>query len=160
MIVVSNASPIISLERIGQIELLNKLFTKVLIPEQVHAELTPPPHAAITPEWLNIEQLSDTKQLEEWRTKFRLGKGELATILLAKELSANLAIIDERKARQLAIKENLKVVGAVGILEESYRRNLIHDLRACYQNLLSSGTYIERRLLNASLQTFGLSQLK
>lgn len=163
MIVVSNASPIISLARIQQLELLHQLFAEIWIAEQVHSEVAAQPAGAqeiSSAAWIKVHELTDNDLLAQWRARFRLGAGELATILLAKELSAELAIIDEKKARQLAQKENLQVIGTLGMLEESYRRKHLHDLRTCYQGLLSTGTYIDRRLLNMSLRTFGLPVLE
>ncbi len=163
MIVVSNTSPIISLARIEQLKLLNQLFAEILIAGPVYSELVAQPASALelnsTP-WIKVHELTDNALLAQWRKQFRLGRGELSTILLAKELSVDLAIIDEKKARQLAQRENLRVVGTLGILEESYRRKHIHDLRMCYQSLLSTGTYIDRRLLNMSLQIFELPDLE
>ena len=40
MIVVSNTSPVINLAAIGQLELLNKLYGKIIIPRAVHHEIT------------------------------------------------------------------------------------------------------------------------
>ncbi len=163
MIVVSNTSPIISLAKIQQLELLKHLFAEVLISSQVYSELVAQPDKVpdiSSVPWIKVHKLADETLLVQWRKQYSLGRGELATILLAKALSADLAIIDEKKARQLAQKESLFVIGTLGILEESYRRKRIHDLRMCYESLLSTGTYIDRRLLNISLRTFGLPELQ
>jgi predicted nucleic acid-binding protein len=85
--------------------------------------------------------------------------GETATILLAQELSADLAIIDERLARGLARRLGLNVMGCVGILESAARKNLIKDLRSTYQQLLVKVTYIDRAILNRSLTLLKLPTL-
>jgi predicted nucleic acid-binding protein len=47
-----------------------------------------------------------------------LAAGEVSTVLLAKELEADLVLIDENKARRYAVSEGLLVVtGCIGILE-------------------------------------------
>jgi len=85
-----------------------------------------------------------------------LGAGETATILLAKEVSADLAIIDERTARGLATSVGLNVIGCVGILESAARKDLITDLPSVYHQLLASGSFIDRAILNRSLISFKL----
>lgn len=40
MIVVSNSSPLISLARIGRIHLLSSFYERILIPIEVHHEVT------------------------------------------------------------------------------------------------------------------------
>lgn len=54
--------------------------------------------------------------------KSPLGRGELWTIALAKEMNAELTLIDDFAARQLAEREGLTVYGCVGVLESAYRR--------------------------------------
>ncbi len=41
----------------------------------------------------------------------------MSTILLAKELGANLVLLDDYKARKLAKAEGLQILGSVGLLE-------------------------------------------
>lgn len=43
MIVISDTTPIISLLKAGQLELLQKLYNKVLMPQAVYRELTENP---------------------------------------------------------------------------------------------------------------------
>lgn len=162
MIVVSNASPLISLAKIKQLELLQKLFSEILITEQVHSEAAiagPGAQEIAGSEWIKVVALTDIDLLRKWRSLYGLGAGEISTLLLAKEYSADLVIIDEKKARQLARKESVRVVGTVGILEESCRRNYVKDLRTCYQGLIDTGTYINLNLLNLSLRSFDLPTL-
>ena len=47
----------------------------------------------------------------------RLGLGELSTVMLAKELRAEIALMDDLRARRLARENGLSVRGTVGVLE-------------------------------------------
>ena len=89
----------------------------------------------------------------------RLGAGERSAILLAKELSANLLLLDEWKARRIAQSEGLSVAGCVGILEAGARMGKISDLRLTYVNLLRQGVRIDLELLRKSLRRLGLAEL-
>jgi len=55
MPVVSNSSPLIALEQIGQLELLHSLFTEIVIPDQVAVETV----ASVQPRsWIRKQSLS------------------------------------------------------------------------------------------------------
>ncbi len=68
------------------------------------------------------------------RAKIGLGAGEVSAVFLAKEIRADLTLMDEWKGRRLASEAGLAVVG-VGILEELYRQGEIKDLRQNYLEL-------------------------
>ena len=90
-------------------------------------------------------------------TKTGLGAGEISAVFLAKELAADLNLMDEWKGRRLAVSEGLAVAGCIGILEEFYRRKEIADLRQVYQKLLRQNIRVDLRTLQGSLQQFGLA---
>jgi predicted nucleic acid-binding protein len=80
-------------------------------------------------------------------------------VLLAKELQADLVLMDEWKGRRLATESGLAVVGCIGILEELYRREEITDLREAYEELLRQGIRLDLRTLQVSLKRFNLPAL-
>jgi hypothetical protein len=163
--VVSNASPLISLARVGQLDLLQKLFGRVHLAAEVHYEVVVqgagrPAAAQINAAaWIDIHPPVSESELAEFRRLHPLGKGELASLLLAKAIRADLVLLDERAARLLAQHWGLSVMGVVGILETGYRRRLVPDLGETYRRLLNVGVYIEQRILNRSLNALGLDSL-
>jgi len=76
-------------------------------------------------DWIHVTPVRNSENLAKTISKIGLGAGEVSTAFLAKELAADLTLIDEWKGRRLATEEGLAVVGCVGILEELYRRNEI-----------------------------------
>ena len=100
MIVVSNASPLIILAKIGQLDLLKLLYGSVIVPVEVHREAvvpdTPLPGSTQIAQasWLDVRRLSNPGALSAAETQFSLARGELATILLAGELGADLVLLD------------------------------------------------------------------
>lgn len=165
MTVICNASPLIPLSKIGALHVLPELFGKLIVTTEVFHEVTvigagrPGANDVQSAPWIEVKSYTNAAQFARWRTQHGLGAGETATILLAQELAADLAIIDERTARGLARGLGLSVMGSVGILESAARKNVIADLRSTYQQLLASGTYIDRAILNRSLASFSLSTL-
>ncbi len=163
MIVVSNASPLISLSRIGQLGLLPKLFQTVSVAEEVFQEVTvagagkPAASTVAQAKWLLRKSVTAQPWFEASHPKF--GLGELHTIALAEMLRADLAVIDERGARRLAEGRGLNVMGCVGLLEVGFRRGLVGDLREMYQRLEQEGAFVSRAILDRSLSDFGLPPL-
>jgi predicted nucleic acid-binding protein len=165
VIVVSNSSPLITLARTGQLDLLPRLFGRVNIAEEVRQEVVvrgtgrPAAEAVGNAEWIQSHPAVSTEEMLRLRSLHPLGAGELATVLLARSSPADLAIIDERAARRLAQASGLAVIGCVGILEVGFRRGLVADLRWSYQELLIQGIRVDRQILNHSLATCGLRLL-
>jgi uncharacterized protein len=168
VIVVSNASPLIILAKLGLFDLPQRLFSSLVIAAEVWHEVAIQgaglPGAvelqqALQAGWVTVQPVANVGQLTIWQSQFALGTGELATIQLAKELAAAFALIDERRARLLAKAEVVSVLGTVGLLELAYRRGEIADLRQVYQTLLRQGARINRKILNQSLVPFHLQPI-
>ena len=107
---------------------------------------------------MEVRNLRNQAALTKARQEYALGAGEMSTILLAKELHATGVVLDDYKARKLASTEGLKVVGSLGLLEVSYLKGHLSDLRAVFAQLLTH-SYIDRRLLDRRLQSLGLPPL-
>lgn len=166
MKIVSNASPLITLARIGHLERLHTLYGFVHISTEVYNEVViagagiPGAAAVSKADWILVSPVHDTEGLIRMlATKSGLGAGEISAIFLAKELSADLILMDEWKGRKFAVEEGLAVVGCVGILEELFRRGEISDLRQVFGELLRQRIRVELRTLHTSLQQLGLPPL-
>jgi predicted nucleic acid-binding protein len=164
VIVVSNSSPLITFARIGRLELLRQLFGHIHIADEVYQEVAvrgagrPAAEAVRTAVWIEIHPAA-VPNLVGLQASRALGAGEVATILLCSELRADLAIIDERKARRRAQGSGIAVIGCVGILEIGHRRGLVPNIRDVYANLLTQGIRIDQRILDQCLLALGLSPL-
>jgi uncharacterized protein len=127
--IVSNASPLITLARVGQLESLGKLFAVVHISNEVYSEVViagagkPGALAVSKADWIRVFPVKDRQALAEATVAAGLGAGETSAVLLAKELQADLILMDEWKGRRMASEAGLSVVGSVGILEELFRRD-------------------------------------
>jgi uncharacterized protein len=165
VIVVSNSSPLITLARVGRFDLLRQLFEQIHIADEVYREVVvrgAGRAAAVTVAgamWVKTHPPASADEIRRLRSAHPLGNGELATILLARSLQADLALIDERSARRLAQANGLNVMGCVGVLETGHRKALVQDLRDVYQDLLRQGIRIDRQILDQSLLTCGMQPL-
>jgi predicted nucleic acid-binding protein len=165
VIVVSNSSPLIALARIGRLSLLATMFQQILIPAEVHHEVTiagkglPGAGEVEKSAWIQIKAQQLPPELSLATACQNLGPGERGAIFLAKGLSADLLLLDEWKARRVARAAHLPVAGCLGILEAGARRGLVPDLRQAYVDLLRQGIRYDMKLLQDSLTRLGLPKL-
>jgi predicted nucleic acid-binding protein len=142
-VVVSDTSCLILLSKIGQLELLQALFEKILITPEVAIEYT-----ETLPEWIHISE-SNSKLIPE--LDYKLDSGEATSIRPAKEKRATL-IIDELKGRRIAQQYNLKITGTLGILIKAKQFNRISTLKPLLDQLKDQGFRISNRLYNRALE--------
>ena len=80
MIVVSNASPLIILAKIGQLNLLKLLYGSVIVPVEVHGEVVVPgtqlPGSTQIAQatWLDFRRLANPEALSEAEAQFPLAR--------------------------------------------------------------------------------------
>lgn len=129
--VVCNASPLIAFEQIGHLDVLEPIFSVLLVPPAVVLEVAP---SVALPKW--IEQRALTQSVGPVILRASLGLGESEAISLALETSARLVILNDRPARRLAQALRLNVIGTLGILLAAKRRGLLAAVRPCLEALL------------------------
>jgi predicted nucleic acid-binding protein len=153
MLVVSDASPLNVLIRLGLADLLVALFKSVVIPASVAEELsrpaTPKPvrdWMANAPPWVSVR----VPTMPQAATPSR-HRGERDAIQLAQELKADAILLEEDKPRAQAAKLGLRVVGTIGILELAANQGQIDDLKMVHEKLRTTDFYISDKILNDSL---------
>jgi uncharacterized protein len=101
---VADSSPLISLARIGHFDLLPKLFERVLISTEVYNEVVvvgagmPGANQVSHASWIDVVPVRNAAALSLALKETGLGAGELSAVLLARELGADLVLLDECKA--------------------------------------------------------------
>jgi len=145
--VVVNATPVIALALINQLDLLRRLYGEALIPPAVRAEVlaggpgSPGFVELQRAEWIRVTDLQDPRRADLLSD---LDRGEAEVIALAQELNATLVIVDERLARRHVRRLGLKLTGTLGVLLKAKERGLIpvvscshfptaHCLRSCHE---------------------------
>lgn len=105
MTVVSNSSPLIAFDTIGESRLLPAIFGSVLIPPAVAREIAP--SFATLPPWLVVHGLSAA--LPPAVRRGSLGDGEREALALALEIQAERILLDDRAARRVGQELNLHI---------------------------------------------------
>ena len=139
MKVVSNASPLINLARIGQLRLLPRIFERLLIPEAVWQEVVvdgddqPGAKEILQAGWVERADVSNRQLVRSLRQE--LDPGEAEAIALAVEVNADWLLMDERLGRQTARHFGLGYIGLIGILKAAKQRGEIAALRPLLEQL-------------------------
>jgi len=159
MIVVSNTTPILSLYKISQLYLLRVLFGQVFVPMAVYNEITvrgkgKQGHDALdTADYICMKQVQNILATNLLRSQLDYGESE--SIVLAKELGADILVMDEKKARKVALANSQPVIGTIGILQAAKDKGLITDMKTHLDGLIANGIWIDRKLYQTVLQNSG-----
>jgi len=102
--IISDTSCLILLEKIGELDLLQKLYKNILVTQIIANE-----YGKFLPVWIQIENPKDLRHLILLETS--LDKGEASAIALAMEKEQCLLIIDDLKGRKLAKKLGVAITG-------------------------------------------------
>jgi predicted nucleic acid-binding protein len=153
MIVVADASPLIALSRVSRLELLRQMFGTLIVPEAVWNEVTAvaPGRAGVAEilhsSWIQHVPVKDAGLVRLLRQN--LGAGESEAIVLAREIQADVLLIDERLGRSAATRLGLTITGLVGVLIEARRSGLLPDAAEVVNALRSeAGFWISDELTN------------
>lgn len=131
MIVISDTTPIITLSKLKRLDLLQRLFGKIMIPYAVYNELTSNEQfqdeadAVDKAEYIEIVRVQDTKAVELLRRATGLDLGESEAIVFTDDYKAELLLIDEVKGRKIAKQMGLSVMGTIGILMTAYKEKFV-----------------------------------
>jgi len=144
--VVSNATPLIYLAKIGKIDLLRKVFKEVFIPEEVKVEAVDEGkklgekdayiiEKAINDGWLKVLTVVPID------VPVKLERGEIAVLSLAKSLGVKEVLIDEVSARTVARLLGLIPRGTIFILLKALEIKEVdfNEFLECLGELVNQG---------------------
>jgi len=159
--VISNASVLIGLSSIGMLLLLRERFPEsIVVPEAVWREVVdegadrPGAREVSAANWIKVQKVNDEGMVGLLRAE--LAEGEAEAIALAHEGNADVVLLDERDARQAAMRMGLKVLGTVGILLWGKQAGKLVSLREQLDALQFQGKFrISQRLYERVLLEAG-----
>ena len=135
MKVFSNAGPLMALGKLGQLELLYRLFGPVGLPTAVYQEVVIRGSQRGYSDALLIEMALHRKQLvvldvihddlPSEIASLPLDAGEKEAIYLATRVPNSLVLLDDLKAREEAKARKLAVKGTIGVMVQAYRNGLV-----------------------------------
>jgi predicted nucleic acid-binding protein len=108
-VIIADTSCLIILEKIGELNLLNKIFGQIIVTQEIANEFTKE-----LPDWFKIEEA--TNKTYQKILEASLDKGEASAIAYAIEQTDCLLIIDDFKGRKYAKQLGIKITGTLGVI--------------------------------------------
>jgi predicted nucleic acid-binding protein len=147
VIVIADTSPQNYLVLLDAIELLPRLYTRVVVPKAVLTELRDLQSPTVVLDWCaNLPAWVEVRSPRTIATEVAgLGYGEREAISLAMQTKTSLLLIDERKGTDRARALGLETIGLLGVLVE-FSEHHIADGHQIFQNLLKTSFLIAPNL--------------
>lgn len=138
-VVISDTSCLILLSKIEMISLLEKMYGKVYVTDIVASEYGEP-----LPEFIEIRRLKDNFHFSILDQE--MDAGEASSIALGLEIPGSLIILDDKKARKMALKLNIPHTGIIGILVQAKKIGKIEKVKPYLELLKKSGMWVSSEL--------------
>ena len=157
MIVISDATPIISLAKIDKLDVLSKFYNEVVLPQAVYDEVCSNPRYKSEAEmiqacaFIEIETITNNQSVKILRAA-GLDLGESEAIVLADSLPDSLLLMDERKGRQIASSMGIRIIGTLGLLLQAKKQGLIKDIKQLLDTLIDANIRISESLYQSILE--------
>ena len=139
-IVISDTSCLIILHKIGELDILRKVYASVTTTPEVAVEF-----GYELPDWIHIENVKDKKYQESLETQ--IDWGEASAIALAKEMEDPLLLLDDLKARKLATKLNLKLTGTLGVIHKAKQIGVLKNVKPLIEKLQATNFRISENII-------------
>jgi predicted nucleic acid-binding protein len=152
-----NASPVITLAKIGQLRLLEELAAELVLPEAVASEILAGPQAdparvQVASGWGprgSVMRVPDT--VLEWG----LGAGESAVLALALARSGATAVLDDAGARAAARSLRVPLIGTIGVVMRAKVQGHIASAARLIGDLQAAGLHVDNSVVRAALAQIG-----
>jgi len=128
-IIISDTSTLILFHKIDEFSLLHKVYGELITTPEVVEEF-----GEDLPGWIKIQAVSDKKYQDFLETQVYYG--EASAIALASEFDDVLLLLDDLKARKLAILLKFKVTGTLGVINRAKHMSIIEKVKPLIDKLL------------------------
>lgn len=157
--VIVNATPLIALCHVEQLSLLRKLYGEIDIPQAVYDEISAKEDSVCRKEiersleWITIRKVKEDGRKQLF--KAQLHAGEVEVMMLALEQNADVAVIDDKCAKNFAKQLGIPVTGTLGVLMKAKQCGYIDKLKPILEALLEKNIYISQEVITLCLKQVG-----
>lgn len=154
--VIVNSTPLIALCHVNQLDILQRLYGEIIIPQAVYKEISAKPDSICKKQveasldWIHVESIEN--ELAKTMYKTQLHEGEVEVMILAKETDADIVIIDDANAKKHAKYLGLSVTGTLGVLIKAKNQGLIFELKPILEKMVENNIYLSDKLIRLCLQ--------
>ena len=140
ILVISDTTCLVILEKIGQLEILKKLYGEVTVTTIIAKEFKKQ-----LPDWIRISDPADLTFFN--KLSQIVDPGEASAIALSKETKNFILILDDLKARNLAKELNLRFTGTIGVLMLAKSKGIFDSLDQVLEDLQKTNFRLSKTLL-------------
>ena len=143
--IVCDASCLILLNKIERLDVLQKVFGKILITDIIAQEIK-----ISNPDWIKVQNPSSV--LQKGLSNL-LDAGEASAISLAAELERALLIIDEAKGRKVATRMGIPITGTFGVIIAAKNKGHISTVKPFLERIQATNFRISSHLVRKVLES-------
>jgi predicted nucleic acid-binding protein len=144
-IIISDTSCLIILTNIGELDLLQKVYGKIVTTTDIASEF-----GEKLPDWVEVVSVID--KLRQQLLEMQIDKGESSAITLALETSENTLIIDDYKARKVAEQLGLNFTSTIGVIIKAKHLGIIDSIKPYIEKIRETNFRISTELEIKALQ--------
>jgi predicted nucleic acid-binding protein len=130
-VVITDTSILIIFRKLDSFNLLREVYGSLYTTPEVQEEF-----GEDLPEWIIVREVAEKKYQRFLESQ--IDSGEASAIALAAELVDPLLLLDDLKARKLALRLNFKVTGTFGVIKKAKDLNVISEARPLISKLLET----------------------
>jgi predicted nucleic acid-binding protein len=138
--VISDTSTLILFHKIDAFDLLHKVYGELITTPEIATEF-----GEDLPDWIKIQSASDKKYQDFLYTQ--VDYGEASAIALAFEFDDVLLLLDDLKARKLAIQLKFKVTGTLGVINRAKQMMIIDKVKPLIDKLMLTDFRIAENII-------------
>lgn len=146
--IISDTSCLILFDKIGELDLLQKIYREITTTPEVIQEYGRP-----IPEWIKTETVKNKAKQTEFEKS--VDKGEASAIALALELENSILIIDDKRGRKLAQELNIELTGTLGTLLKAKQKGIIPKMKPLVEKLKAIDYRISTDIVEGILKRAG-----
>lgn len=144
-IVISDTSTLILFQKIDEFNLLHKVYGELITTPEIAKEF-----GEKLPDWIKVRSVSDIKYQDFLTTQVDIG--EASAIALASEYNDVLLLLDDLKARKLALQLKFKITGTLGIIHKAKQLAIIKKVKPLLDKLLMTDFRIADNIIEEILR--------
>ena len=126
--IISDISCFIILTKIGELELLHKVYGQIFTTPEIVAEF-----GETLPEWVKVEEATD--KYRQTILELQIDKGESSAIAPALEMTDSNVILDDYKARKIAERLGVNFTGTLGVIVKAKLSGIIPSVKPILEKI-------------------------
>lgn len=147
-VIISDTSCLILLDKIGELNLLNKLFGQIIITQEIADEFK-----RKLPDWFRIEHPANKTYQKILEAS--LDKGEASAIAFAIEQNDCLLIIDDFKGRKYTEQLGIKITGTLGVIIDAKLKGHLKSVKPLLDKIKRTDFRLTSALERRTLEKTG-----